>query len=160
MAMRASEWKFSKEELQMRDMSYNWRFLADPNTRASIERYGSDGKIYDDAGNDLAYYCASLATWKGQKRVSLYICLLAKNLKNKKRKKNTVLLDIWRQEGEVMTRDASDLDVVCIFPNHPLSREEALKSPPTPLFSEIKDFILENDPYILPFLDDDCTPET
>jgi hypothetical protein len=148
--------------MQVSDISSNWRLESSSGDRSkstSGQLKSTGGNIFDDAGNHVAHYYATLSPLWKEKRVILYIGFLERDRKYKKRKKNDVVLELWRQEGEVMTRDVSDLDFVRILLNHPLSREEAPKIPPTPLFSKFKDFILENDPYIRPFLNVDSTPE-
>ena len=145
----------------MSDMSHDWSFESFPIETRKCACCGepfqiASGMIYDDAGDDLAIYVANLADHSGDKRVILHIGLLGKDRKRMKRKKNFVTLTLWRYEGKVVTSVVTD-------PEDPLgrlmTREEALQSPFISLLFEIKDFILENDPYIRPFLDDDSTPE-
>ena len=147
----------------MSDRSSNWRLESssgDRSTSASGQLKSTRGEIFDDAGNHVAHYHATLSSIWDEKRVILWIGYLEKDRKYKKLKKNDVLLELWRQEGKVMTRDASDQDFECVLLNHPLSRKDAPKRPLISLVSKFKDFILENDSYIGPFLNVDSTPET
>src|SRR5262249_8258250 len=110
----------SKKEMQMSDISFNWHLESssdDQSTSASGRIKNARGDIFDDAGNHVAHYHATLSSIWDEKRVILWIGYLEKDRNYKKWKKNDVLLELWRQEGEVMTRDASDQDFECVLLN-------------------------------------------
>jgi hypothetical protein len=97
------------------------------------------GKVYDDEGNDLATCRAQLIKHGGEKWVSLEIGLL-------------VPLAIRKQDGKIVTEVTTEKD-------DPLGRvmagEEAPAGRLTDLILEVGDFILEADPHIGPFLEED-----
>ena len=139
----------------MSDQNHNWSlgtFPIQTRTCPCCEKQFqlATGMVYDEKGNDVAMYIANLPTHSGVKRVPLHIGLLVKDRKGKRPKKNFVSLVLWIHEGKVVTSVVTDPEDPL---GHLMTQEEALKSPFLSLMFEVDDFILDNDPYIRPFLE-------
>ena len=141
----------------MNDRSSNWSFET-----LSLEKRVcpccndpfqiSTGMIRDDQDADLAMWVANLTRSTRPRVVQLFV--MFKDKKRKKGRDRVVSLELRMHEGKVVTTVVTDK-------NNPLgramTREQVLASPLKSLIFEISDFIVEFDPYVSPFLEEETT---
>jgi len=112
----------------------------------------STGIIRDDQDADLAMWVANLTPSTRPRSVQLFV--MFKDKRHKKGRDLVVSLVLRMHKGKVATSVVTD-------PNNPLgcamTREQVLASPLKSLIFKISDFIVDNDPYVSPFLEEEST---
>jgi hypothetical protein len=107
------------------------------------------GIIRDQQKKDVAMYVEYMCPTTKPRKVFLFLHVRRDNHRD-----HIVSLVLQRLGGNIVTTVFTDT-------HNPLgqsmSREEVLASPLKPFIFEIVDWIVENDPHVGPFLDDDST---
>jgi hypothetical protein len=112
----------------------------------------STGTVYGEEGGELALYAAELLEHGGVRRMGLLIGLLVTDQQGRELEKDFVSLVLWKHDGKVVTSVVTEDDDPV---GRVMTKEEALASPFLSFVFEIDDFIVANDPYIAPFLEED-----